>query len=366
MISISKDKNSIRILLIHPETKRRYYIYPGLSYSKRNMKRARDICLLIESDIEEGNLDFTFERYKINNVIIRDNNVTKPLSEFIEFYLSQRYDLNENTKSQYRLTFNKFIKINRNKKPNSYNERDVKYYKDIFTECSQTHERRELKKLHDLFEWFRENELSYYNPFKNYIKGSKTNRNRTERKGVDIFSEKEKTLILMEFNISFPEYYPFVYFLFNTGCRIGEAVALQWYDVELKSGKVNINKTYNPKHKFSPAKSGNAREFGLDKCTLEVLRDLYSKESLNSDFVFSVKSLPINAINFRNRVWKKVLERRNIPYRKPYVTRHTFVTEKLKNGNDPITIASITGHSVRTLLQEYSHHISEISLEGLK
>lgn len=63
----------------------------------------------------------------------------------------------------------------------------------------------------------------------------------------------------------------------------------------------------------------------------------------------------INHRNFTRRIWKPLLESLEIPYRKPYNSRHTVVTRALESGHDPVTVASLTGHRVETLFKNYAH-----------
>jgi integrase len=53
----------------------------------------------------------------------------------------------------------------------------------------------------------------------------------------------------------------------------------------------------------------------------------------------------------------KVLTRLEIDYRKPYSTRHTLVSHALDLGMSPATVASLTGHSVRTLYENYAGNV---------
>jgi integrase len=73
----------------------------------------------------------------------------------------------------------------------------------------------------------------------------------------------------------------------------------------------------------------------------------------------------INDHNFRNRAWKLVLEEKGIPYRKPYTTRHTLVSHALEKGINPVNVAELTGHNVRTLYQNYAGVIGILKLPDI-
>ncbi|MEO1522919.1 MAG: tyrosine-type recombinase/integrase, partial [Cyanobacteria bacterium J06633_2] len=73
-----------------------------------------------------------------------------------------------------------------------------------------------------------------------------------------------------------------------------------------------------------------------------------------SDYIFtSPKGSPIDDHNFRKRCWTPLLQELNIPYRKPYNTRHTFCSHALAQGWSVSEIAAVTGNSEETILRNY-------------
>lgn len=51
---------------------------------------------------------------------------------------------------------------------------------------------------------------------------------------------------------------------------------------------------------------------------------------------------------------KPALEELGINYRRPYTTRHTLISHGLETGMNPVAIARLTGHDVRTLYESYA------------
>ena len=62
--------------------------------------------------------------------------------------------------------------------------------------------------------------------------------------------------------------------------------------------------------------------------------------------------------NFRNRAWEPILNHLNIKYRKPDITRHTFISHALDRGMNPVDVAAMTGHDVQTLYENYAGSVS--------
>ncbi len=55
--------------------------------------------------------------------------------------------------------------------------------------------------------------------------------------------------------------------------------------------------------------------------------------------------------------WSFCLERAahlELDYRKPYNTRHTFISHALDKGMNPVEVAQLTGHDVQTLYENYA------------
>jgi len=61
----------------------------------------------------------------------------------------------------------------------------------------------------------------------------------------------------------------------------------------------------------------------------------------------------------RNGTWKRLLEELEIPYRKIYNTRHTFITAMLKSGQlSVLEIAQMVGHTnTKMILERYAKFI---------
>jgi len=73
-----------------------------------------------------------------------------------------------------------------------------------------------------------------------------------------------------------------------------------------------------------------------------------------AQFVFVSDGKPINHRTLGDR-WRRVLAEAGVDYRKPYNTRHTFISHALEKGIvSPLTLASQTGHNTQTLFEYYA------------
>jgi integrase len=79
----------------------------------------------------------------------------------------------------------------------------------------------------------------------------------------------------------------------------------------------------------------------------------------------STNGCAIDAKNFCNRYWKPALVELGIDYRRPYNTRHTLISHGLEAGMNPVAIAALTGHDVRTLYENYAGLVNSPQLPDL-
>lgn len=79
----------------------------------------------------------------------------------------------------------------------------------------------------------------------------------------------------------------FDYVLYKTllasGCRIGEALALEWSDIDLKKGIISISKTLNRYQETNTPKSkAGLREIDIDKDTVSLLKQYKKRQQVQS------------------------------------------------------------------------------------
>ena len=79
----------------------------------------------------------------------------------------------------------------------------------------------------------------------------------------------------------------FDYVLYKTllasGCRIGEALALEWSDIDFKKGIISISKTLNRYQETNTPKSkAGLREIDIDKATVSLLKQYKKRQQVQS------------------------------------------------------------------------------------
>lgn len=99
------------------------------------------------------------------------------------------------------------------------------------------------------------------------------------------------------------QHYTLMYFLFHTGLRIGEALALTWDDINFEHAQVSVDKTCRYKDKgkevviTSTKTTSSERIIEIDFNTLEVLKE-YKKNQEDMYSKFSYYKKPENNLLF--------------------------------------------------------------------
>jgi integrase len=225
--------------------------------------------------------------------------------------------------------------------------------------------KRILVALNDCFNWAIESGLYSGNPFSGFAKNisiSKSSKNLESE--IDPFSISERDQLINLFNLNkyYKHYSPLISFLFMTGCRPGEALALQWKHIHRKFHSINfqqvLSDTENGLQVVEGLKTQERREFPCNEALRELLKLIHSKSErvMPNDLVFpSPRSHKwIDWHNFTNRGWKVILTEAGIKYRNPYQSRHTFITLALQHGMDVVDVAKVCGNSPDMIYKRYA------------
>jgi integrase len=188
-------------------------------------------------------------------------------------------------------------------------------------------------------------------------------------KGEKPFTKGEIKAIVQTFDEHFQHYSPFIKFLFSTGCRPNEAVALKWKDVDFENKQITICEAVsiaNDGSKVSKeTKTGVVRSVPMSDKIYGLLIEQGAVKVQKSDdaLVFPTPTGAfIDIRNFRARVWVKALELSKVPYRKLYNTKHSFCSHFLSENPDFVQLASITHGTksgVATLQRHYAHVVNK-------
>lgn len=227
---------------------------------------------------------------------------------------------------------------------------------------------RRLWLLNKMSAWAVAEGLLSYNPW------LKIKPRKTSKEVVKPFSQEEATRIIAGFEYSYPAWVPFAKFLFLSGCRMSEAIGLQWKHVDFQRQEIciceslpllNAGKGYERARKDT--KTGSVRFLKTNAQLTELLEQIKPPSAKPDELLFKnpTRTNHIDSHNFRNR-WMKVLERTGIPYRRPHIIRHSFASHAIDQGIPLTGVAYLLGHSdTRMVSQIYGHMINRPSLPSI-
>ena len=180
----------------------------------------------------------------------------------------------------------------------------------------------------------------------------------------DPFTEEDRDKIIQHFKEKSRFYYPFVYLLFWTGMRPSEALALRWEDIDIKHGFLSISKSRYMDAENSPKTAGSEREIRLLPKVIEVLKAAKPLHIAVDEHVFkNQEGQPLNFHTWRGGIWYRILRGTGIRERKPYSTRHTFISAGLSNDVKIKWLAEYCGTSVTMIEKHYGKYIGGDSEE---
>lgn len=164
---------------------------------------------------------------------------------------------------------------------------------------------------------------------------------KISQKKVFAFTENEQKKLFLGVKNSYYEDL-FLSLLF-TGCRVGELIALEWSDIDLRGCYFEITKTDGRGYLTTPKTADSVRRLPINAEFREILIRKYN--------------LGVSGRIFRNTLgrpivyrtlldaWHRVLDASGLPYVGLHVLRHTYATNALRAGVDVKVLSKLLGHA---------------------
>jgi len=194
-----------------------------------------------------------------------------------------------------------------------------------------------------------------------------------ETEEVETWSRDEVATLLETARETDPRFAPLLALLFATGMRRGEALGLQWADVNLEARTLTVRRAVTKEGVTTP-KSGRARKVPMTHALAEQLFDVLATRKSEAlarwkgevpAWVFC--SEVGGALEPRNveRSWYRLLRHcqkrgRFVRALKLHCTRHTWATLALRAGKSVRWVADVLGHADPALtLRVYAHALGD-------
>jgi site-specific recombinase, phage integrase family len=165
-----------------------------------------------------------------------------------------------------------------------------------------------------------------------------------------------------------------LYFLFKTGFRVGEAMAVCWSDIDFENKTVKTYRRFvGDRQEFVPPKTKTSiREIPIDDDLLAVLKALqieqdkilFDREELKKhDLVFYDRRYKIPTNSGLNKSLRVCLLELGIGNQEMTATagRHTYGSYLLAKGIDIWVVARLLGHKdIQQIIKTYGHVLQEV------
>ena len=200
---------------------------------------------------------------------------------------------------------------------------------------------------------------------------------RTEGRGEKMpFNREELAMVLKVIKQHWPEYWEWVFCAVRTGITFGEQRALYWNDIDFEIGRIHVMRSWSyGRDVTTPKTKARIRKIDMSPQLVDALKAMKEKRQEECladgktqipDYVFLAKEgKPIHAPNFISRVWHPALKEAGVAYRNWHNLRHTFASQLLMAGKNPLYVAQQLGHSkVTTTHNHYAHWIDQSVEKG--
>jgi integrase len=266
------------------------------------------------------------------------------------------------------------------------NQQTANVIRQVFLEKGGETRRRVLQALNRACNWAVKQEKIVLkgNPFEGISKEIKPQKRVSLITGVPpkyvAYSQEETQIILKAIQqdkfASF--YYNCIRFLFSTGCRTGEALALQWKDIDFIRREVYFTKSYDERWGITKrSKNNKTRAFPMNNNLFDWLDSIkpqaqepndvcfpgYKSHHIKHARLWSVWGQNANEKNqVKGVVFRLAREGLIFDYLPLYNTRHTFINYCLEHRVDSITIAEWCDNSDHIIQKVYRSKQRNIDL----
>ena len=175
----------------------------------------------------------------------------------------------------------------------------------------------------------------------------------------------ELAVLLGAFREHFPAHYPMALTLARTGMRLGEAIGLQWGDINFHGRFINIQRALSRSEIGTP-KNGKPRRVDMPLQLTETLKELRQQRRIETlkkgwkgvpEWVFiTTDGTHLDGSHWRSRVFNKALEKAGLRRVNVHSLRHAYASLLIQAGESLAYIRDQLGHhSIKVTVDIYGH-----------
>lgn len=189
-------------------------------------------------------------------------------------------------------------------------------------------------------------------------------RSKTKKYHIDPLTREETKLLLGTCLKNYANHNPMLLTLCRTGMRLGEVIALQWGDIDFNNRFIIVRRSRSKSHTSTP-KNDKYRNVDMSQQLTECLSKLKIKRKEEylakgedvPEWVFiSETGTPLIEGHWRERVFKKILEKAKIRQIRIHDLRHTYASLLIQDNRSLAYIKDQLGHhSIQVTVDIYGH-----------
>ncbi|UCF82993.1 MAG: site-specific integrase, partial [Desulfobacteraceae bacterium] len=221
-----------------------------------------------------------------------------------------------------------------------------------------------------VFNYAVDEEVIDSNPVRGITKRLELNR---KREAVEVFSREEIDLLLDTSKELTIEFSPIFLMSCRTGMRLGELLAIRWGDIDFNGGFIWVRRSYR-RGRFTEPKNGKPRRVDMSDYLSIILKERLTREKKRAlkDGLGEVQELIFhrngNVVeqNYLRRVFNRVLNKAGLRHVKFHSLRHSFASILLSEGESPVYVKEMLGHSsIQITVDIYGHWIQTEKKAGV-
>lgn len=358
------------------------YLTLGLSDTPEHHIVAEGKVREIEQDILKdslipGTFDFTLSKYRPQTHLTLVKPVEEPQKVLTLNELWDKYTEFKSTQLEETTILRDYGKIQKRipKLPTQDISEAVEIRDYLLKAYSAEVAKRTLKQFNACCNWAVRSKLIDSNPFNGMATEIQSKKcSKTSRMS---FTKEEKDAIIKAFEnntysskfapVSHSYYAPYVKFLFLTGCRPEEAIALKWKHIQVNI--IVFSEAVATDLKIRKNTKTDVIRWIPINAQLQSLLDGIKPENISPETLVlpAISGRELDAHNFLNRVWKPVLtnllkDGKVRHYLPQYNCRHTFITLALEAGVTVPQIAKWVGNSPEVIMKHYADTTRQVQI----
>ncbi len=323
-------------------------------YNGEKLKRKKDAELAYREFITE----YEKKHHKNNYSNINEQYFNDVYEEYKKY---KKENLKETSFYEMELTFKKHILPFFGKyKIKEISKNKVLEFQQSLCKYSYKYKTKIRTTLYSMYKY-----LFYYYDIDNVVARVEAFKKPNIKKEINIWNIDEFNSFIKTFDTTIDDEFKFktfFTFLYYTGCRLGEVLAINYNDINFTNKTISINKTLSTKissggYKISTPKTASSyRTITIPQILLKQLNEYKNRfpDSVNSKFFFGIDK-PLDDHTIYRRL-EEHCQKSNVKKIRIHDFRHSHASLLIANGATIVLVSNRLGHTnTQQTLNTYAH-----------